>query len=45
VTFVTEGLIVGMGLIVIRKQIGITPRIGDLVEISKQLFYKKGKIF
>ena len=45
VTFITEGLIVGLGIIVIRGQLGVTPRIKDFFDVSRELIEKKGKIF
>lgn len=45
VTFLTEGLIVLLSLVVIKKQLGIIPSVSDLFKVTKEIFIKRGQIF
>ncbi len=45
ITFVTEGLIVLATLVILNKQIGLTPRLSDLPKVVKEFITKRGKIF
>lgn len=44
-TFITEALIVALSLVLIRRQLGVTPRLADFWEVSKEIVQKRGKIF
>jgi len=44
-TFLTEGLIVVMSLILIKKEIGVSPTLVDFVTITREFITKRGKIF
>lgn len=44
-TFLTEGLIILMSLVIIKKQLGEGPRLSDIWDVSLELIRKKGKIF
>lgn len=45
ITFVTEGLIVVMSLVLIKRELGILPSLGDIPTVVRELIVKRGKIF
>ncbi|MBI4099795.1 polysaccharide biosynthesis C-terminal domain-containing protein, partial [Candidatus Microgenomates bacterium] len=45
ITFVTEGLIVVLSLIFIKRELGVIPSLGDVPKVILELVAKRGKIF
>lgn len=44
-TFITEALIVVLSLLVIRRDLGVLPRLTDIPVVIREIIVKKGKIF
>lgn len=44
-TLITEGLIVVLSLIVIRKTLGVSPKFGDIFSVTREFIAKRGHIF
>lgn len=45
ITFLTEGLIVVLSLILIRRELGVVPSLADVPKVVRELVVKRGKIF
>jgi len=45
ITFITEGLIVVLSLVLIKRELNVLPSLADIPRVVKELIVKRGKIF
>ncbi len=45
ITFLTEGIVVLLSLVLIRRILGVRPKLGDVFPVTRDLILKKGQIF